>query len=142
MARVVVGVSASSGSPSALVAAAAEAQMRSAELVAVQAWRPPRPPGSPGGRPPGVSRNVDAARASAEQRLRIQVGQALGVDADVSFTLVQGSPYAVLSAESEHADLLVVDAARTPTGAGPQRLVTRLISVVRCPILIMPSIRN
>jgi nucleotide-binding universal stress UspA family protein len=138
MARVVVGVSASSGSPSALVAAAAEARMRSAELVAVQAWRPPRPPASPGGRPPGVSRDTEASMAAAKQRLRIQVARALGIDAPVSLKVVQGGPRAVLQAESEHADLLVLDSSRTPTSQPPQRLVSRLLAVVRCPVLVMP----
>jgi hypothetical protein len=76
--------------------------------------------------------------AAAKQRLRIQVARALGIDAPVSLKVVQGGPRAVLQAESQHADLLVLDSSRTPTSQPPQRLVSRLLAVVRCRVLVMP----
>ncbi|WP_425562036.1 universal stress protein [Microbacterium kribbense] len=79
MAHVIAAVSASSGSPQALTAAAAEARARSADLIALQAWRPPRraPLGAPdrvgGSRPAGAGRSahtgeheVAGARASVD----------------------------------------------------------------------------
>jgi len=139
MTRVVVGVSASSGSPNALPAAVEEARRRDAELVAVQAWRPPRPPASPGGHPPGVSRDVDASLAEAEVRLRSQVTAVLGDDAQVICKVVEGGPRSVLRNESENADLLIVDAPAMHLGAPSKRLVHRLIEEVSCPILVMPQ---
>jgi len=141
MTHVVVGVSASSGSPGALLAAAAEARQRDADLIAVQAWRAPRPPASPGGHPPAVSRDADASFAAAEKNLRSQVTRVLGDDARVTCKLVAGTPRAVLLAESTDADLLVLDAPRTGTGSGAQLLVPRLVYAVSCPMLIMPPPR-
>jgi hypothetical protein len=138
MAYVIAAVSASSGSPQALIAAAAEAQARGAELIALQAWRPPRPPAAPRGRPPSVSRDPDAEFAAAERALRAHVSAILGTGAAVTCRVVRGAPSSVLLAESAGADLLVLDAPRTRESMRSPVLAHRLIYAASCPILILP----
>ncbi|MHA3725265.1 universal stress protein [Leucobacter sp. HY1910] len=138
MTSVVVGVSASSGSPQALRAAATEARQRGAGLLAVQAWRAPIPPAAPGGKPPGVSRDIEAALASAQRTLRSRVTAVLGPDEAVTCKVVQGAPSTVLLAEAAHAELLVLDAPRTRASMKSPVLAHRLIYTAECPVLIMP----
>ncbi|MEO8907125.1 MAG: universal stress protein [Microbacteriaceae bacterium] len=138
MSYVVVGVSATNQSTGALMTAADEARHRNADLVAVQAWRPPRPPASPGGRPPGVMGDTDATYAAAERTLRARVIGVLGPDTEVTCKLVRGAPSSVLLAESARAELLVLDAPRTRSTSRSVLLAHRLIYAAQCPVLIMP----
>ncbi|MHA3684640.1 universal stress protein [Leucobacter sp. HY1908] len=138
MTFVVVGVSASSGSPQALRAAAVEAQQREATLVAVQAWRAPIPPAAPGGKPPGVSRDIESALTSAQRVLRSRVTAELGPDIPVICKVLQGAPSTVLLAEAAQAELLVLDAPRTRASMKSPVLAHRLIYTAKCPVLIMP----
>lgn len=137
---IVVGVSVRSGSPTALGWAADEARRRRCDLVAVRAWRPPRPPSAPGGRPPAVSRDVDAAFATAEEKLRADVAAALGDDAKVKVEcrLLKGTPVSVLLKESEGAQLLVLDAPRSTDLKANTLLAHRLMYHVGCPVVVMP----
>ena len=135
---VVVGVSPTSGSPTALHWAADEARRRGAELVALSAWREPRPPIAPGGRPPGVGLDTDAVVAEAKGRLADQVRGALGESSGVRSEVVHGSTFRVLLQASETADLLVLDApSRLDLAEGPN-LARRLIYAAECPVVIMP----
>lgn len=142
MARVVVGVSASSGSPGALAAGLEQARWRDAELVAVQAWRPARPPSSPGGRMPGVSRDVEADQRAAEAELTEQVAAAVsragGSRLNVRCELRRGAPGAVLVSASAGADLLVLDAPRRPVATRSPMLAHRIIYQASCPVLVLP----
>lgn len=136
MTFIVVGVSASSGSPGALRAAARESRLRGVPLIAVQAWSAPRAPSAPGGRPPAVSIDSQQAFNNAERTLRDQVSQTL--DDEVECRLVKGSPGKVLLNESKGAELLVVDAPRgIITGTSPL-LAHKLVYQTSCPVLIMP----
>ncbi|NYE95520.1 nucleotide-binding universal stress UspA family protein [Psychromicrobium silvestre] len=136
MTFIVVGVSASSGSPGALRMAARESKLRKIPLIAVQAWSAPRAPSAPGGRPPAVS--VDPAQlfANAEQALRDQVAETL--PEEVECRLVKGSPGKVLLSESEGAELLVVDAPRGAITPTSPLLAHKLVYQTSCPVLIMP----
>ncbi|MBW4093944.1 MAG: universal stress protein [Acidobacteria bacterium] len=136
MTKVVVGVSASSGSPGALRMAAREAELRNAQLVAVQAWTPPRAPGTSGTRPPAVAADTKTLFAQAEKALRDQVIHTLGVE--VECKLVRGTPSKVLLGESMGAELLVVDAPRGAISSVSPRLAHRLVYKTSCPVLIMP----
>jgi nucleotide-binding universal stress UspA family protein len=135
---IVVGVSVRSGSPTALRWAADEARRRRCGLVAVRAWRAPRPPAAPGGRPPGVSRDADAEFAEAEAKLRADVAATLGEDAKVECRLVKGTPVSVLLKESGGALMLVLDAPRRTDLKANTVLAHRLMYQVACPVVVMP----
>lgn len=135
---IVVGVSVRSGSPTALRWAADEARRRRCGLVAVRAWRAPRPPSAPGGRPSGISRDVDAAFAAGEEKLLADVRSALGEDAKVECRLVKGTAVSVLLKESEGAQMLVLDAPRSTDIKANTLLAHRLMYHVGCPVVVMP----
>jgi Universal stress protein family len=135
---VVVGVSPTSGSPTALRWGADEARRRGARLVAVSAWRSPRAPISAGTRPPAVNLDADQSVEEAKARLTAHVADALGEDGRVDTEIVHGSTFRVLLQASETADLLVLDApSRLDLLDGPT-LARRLIYAAECPIVIMP----
>lgn len=134
---IVVGVSPTSGSPIALRWGAFEATQRAARLVAVRAWRAPRPPTAPGGRPSGITFDVEEQVALAESELQSQVHDALGGEQDVTCRLVRGSPLSVLVRQSAEADLLVIDAPPR-IDFSQSRLAHHLVYKARCPVLIMP----
>ncbi len=136
--QIVVGVSATSGSPLALRFAAEEARLREVPLVAVQAWRAPRPPASPGGHPPGVTVNAEAAFAQASQALRKHVAEVLGAETVVSCKLVRGTPGGVLLKESAEAALLVMGAPRNFAVSQAPLLAHKLTYNAACPVVIMP----
>ena len=135
---IVVGVSVRSGSPTALRWAADEARRRRCGVVAVRAWRAPRPPSAPGGHPPAVGRDVDAVFAAGEEKLRADVLAALGADAKVECRLVKGSAGSVLLKESEGAVMLVLDAPRRTDLKANTLLAHRLMYHVSCPVVVMP----
>ncbi|MFC9819489.1 universal stress protein [Streptomyces erythrochromogenes] len=142
VARVVVGVTGTPGSLTALHRAAAEARVRGAELLAVLAWQ------SPGG---GLaSRNgcgpgdLQECRGAAADRLREALDTALGAVrpcVTVDGLTVRGTPGAALvDVARDPEDLLVV-------GTGSRAVWRRLArpSVARyclahapCPVLAVP----
>ncbi|AIA00860.1 universal stress protein [Streptomyces noursei] len=140
--RVVVGVSGSLGSLTALHRAAAEARVRDADLCAVLAWEPP------GGNIPhrgGPGPTSTAAwRSMAVDRLTEALDDAFGSagpGVPLERIVVCGKPGAVLVAVADRVeDLLVV-------GAGPRGRLHRAMwpSVGRyclarccCPVLAVP----
>ncbi|MFI6003116.1 universal stress protein [Streptomyces sp. NPDC051366] len=140
--RVVVGVSGSSGSLTALHRAAGEARGRAAELWVVLAWQGPG--GDVGSRGPAGAAVLAAARAAAVERLRLALDTAFGA----------GGPGVVLEGHAVRATAgaALVDAVDGPgdllvvgTGArGPIRCLLRP-SVARyclahapCPVLTVP----
>ena len=137
--RVVVGVSPTSGSPAALRWGAAEAARLGAPLVALSAWRPPRAPIAPGGRPPALHlrlRPAPPTRRAAGSRIRCATRSATEVE--VVTEVVHGSTFRVLLQASETAELLVLDApSRLELPEGPT-LARRLIYNAECPVVLMP----
>jgi len=133
---VVVGVSETSKSPTALAWGAAQAQQNGGRLVAVRAWRMPNPQATPAGTPPGrISREVDvehAARTSLEE----DVAATLGADHAAEVLLVRGGKFKVLVQAAAAADLMVVDAPRQLL-AGPM-FAHRLVYAAACPVVVMP----
>lgn len=142
MPRVVVGVSESLGSLSALQRAAAEARLRRLELCAVLAWQAPG--GERGSRGYcGVSA-LALCRSAAKERLREVLDTAfdaknLGVTLS-GYTVRGTAGAALVDAAPDPDDLLVV-------GAGTRGPVRRLLrpSVARyvlahaaCPVLTVP----
>ncbi len=104
---IVVGVSRRTCSPDAVRWAAAEAQLRDTRVIAVTAWRGPRPPGGSGGRPPAISAPVEEAFALEEQRIEDRLGEILGdlTSLRVEYALRRGSAVSVLLAAAVGAQL-------------------------------------
>lgn len=133
---VVVGVSATSKSPTALAWARAQVQQNGGRLVAVRAWRMPNPQATPSGTPASrVSREQDVEE-QARASLAADVEATLGAGHDAELRLVRGGKYGVLIKAATEADLLVVDAPRQLL-AGPM-FAHRLVYAASCPVVVMP----
>ena len=138
---IVVAVSQSTGSHSALQWAAGEAVLRQARLRAVMPWRAPRPPAAPAARPPVVPNLGDGdPQAEADERLAAILDAALGPGHDVTPAAVRGTTLSVLLAAASDADLLVL-APPHPTDlirARAMLLAPQLIFRVNCPVVVIP----
>ena len=135
---VVVGVSRTSGSPAALGWAQGEARVHGGRVVAITAWRPPRPPAAVGAKPSVVRYNLDEMRSEADTELRAAVTRALGADSGVECQLLTGGRRQALLQASTHADLLVIDAPRRTDFSSSSRLARRLLHQASCPVVVMP----
>ena len=140
---VVVGVSPTTGSPAALRWGAEEARLRDLPLRAVMAWRAPRAPGSPGGRPPTTSTAVGGEQnaEAAESTLRGFVSDALGTDVRIDCLVVRGSAVKALLASAQGAQVLVVGEPRSGRiGSVRTSLVApQVVLHATCPVVVMPS---
>ena len=133
---VVVGISRTSKSPTALAWAEAQTRQNGGRLVAVRAWRMPNPQATPAGTPAGrISREAEVEQ-SARASLEADVIATLGTSHTAELRLVRGGKYQVLIEASEGADLLVVDAPRQLM-AGPM-FAHRLVYAASCPVVVMP----
>ena len=139
---VVVGVSPTTGSPKAIRWAADEARLRGVPLVAVMAWRPPRPPAAPGGRPSSVTAGAvgDDYAKVAEENLRGFVAVALGGVGDVECRALRGTAVTSLLAAARNAQLLVVGEPRQGRmGSVRSSLVApQVVLKAECPVVVMP----
>ncbi|HET6560353.1 MAG TPA: universal stress protein [Marmoricola sp.] len=133
---VVVGVSATSKSPTALVWARAQAQANGGRLVAVRVYQDPKvsqaPPGTSGRTPP----DVEQVRAAQRVRLQRDVDEVLGEDNGVETRVVRASKRRGLLEQALEADLLVIDAPRKPSMS--PLLAQRIIYAATCPVVVMP----
>jgi hypothetical protein len=140
---IVVGVSRRTGSPEAVRWAAAEAQLRGTHVIAVTAWRGPRAPSTPGGRPPAVLATAPDDAFEEEQRRISEVLHSSVGDLEslrVSFSLRRGSPAGVLLEAAVGAQLLVLD---SPRASGLSTLpkswiVPQVVFQCPCPVVLMP----
>lgn len=135
---IVVGVSASSKSPTALQWAAELAALRGGRVVAVRAWRPTPPQTASRVTPAPLSEDSVAAETQARLALEDDVRAVLGPDHDVEPRLVHGGKRKVLIAQSREADLLVVDAPRRTDLTSAPLFAQRLIYRAACPVVVMP----
>ncbi|MET8829445.1 universal stress protein [Streptomyces sp. NPDC004610] len=141
--RVVVGVSGSLGSRTALCRAADESRRRGAELWPVLAWEPP-------GGELGVGRNpapcvlLDEGRRLAGQRLLGVLADAFGADGPgvpMRAVVARGTPGVALVGAADRADdVLVVGAGRrSPWHRAFSRSVSRYcLTHALCPVLAIP----
>ena len=145
-AKIVVGISRRTGSPDALAFAVAEARLRGTSVLAVAAWRPPRPPGAPGGRPVGFPPVTPATVWQEEdERQRVRLLQHLGDDAElVTFELRRGAPAAVLLDAAAGAQMLVLDSPRAGnlTTVPKTWLAPSIVLRAPCPVVVMPRERG
>lgn len=138
---IVVGVSSSTGSCAALRWAAAASGGAGARVRAVLAWRMPRAPSAPGGRPPAFGTLAgEDPQNEAQSRLASLVAEALGPDHGVECVVVRGSAVSVLLDQAREADLLVVDSPRTTklTTVSATFVAPHLIFEAACPVVVMP----
>ncbi|MGN6606051.1 MAG: universal stress protein [Jatrophihabitans sp.] len=139
---VVIGVSPSTGSPRALRWAADYARTHGLPLRAIMAWRPPRAPAAPGGRPPVGAAAIASTDYAAEAQDQLQgfVEAALHDEAEVECRAVKGSAVTALLAASTDAELMVLGevqagaAGSVRTGLVAPKIVLR----AACPVVVMP----
>ena len=139
---IVVGVSRRTCSPDAVQWAAAEAQLRNTRVLAVTAWRGPRPPGGSGGRPPAIIASVDEAFAAEQQRIEDRLTELLGDLASlrVEYALRRGSAAGVLLSATVGAQLLVLDSPRSGnlSTLAKSLIAPQVVSRAPCPVVLMP----
>lgn len=136
---VVVGVSDTSNSPTALAWAMDLVRARSGRLIAVRASQQGGGFNTVGRSAPGIgSRPLEPE----EERLREDVVSVLGEeavsgpDARVDVRVFRGETWKVLRNVSRNASLLVLDAPRNPVTR--PLLAPRVVYSVECPVVLMP----
>ncbi|SDP36875.1 Nucleotide-binding universal stress protein, UspA family [Pedococcus dokdonensis] len=135
---IVVGVSATSKSPTALHWATELAALRGGRVVAVRAWRPTPPQTTSRVTPSPITEDVSSARAQALADLEADVAEVLGGQHGAEVQLVQGGKRKGLVAAAQHADLLVVDAPRRLDRGSLPGFAQRLVYTAPCPVVVMP----
>jgi hypothetical protein len=115
-----------------------EAAHHDGVVIALRAWRPPRPPAAVGAKPPTMSSNNSVLVAQAEQELESDVAYVLGDRHDVECRLVKGGRRKALRSMSRYADLLVIDAPQRTDLTSPPLFARRLIYSARCPVVVIP----
>jgi len=135
---VVVGVSATSKSPTALVWGEAQARQNNGRVIAVRAWKMPAPMATPAGEPAGRIPIESSVERESREKFEQDVAAVLGPDHAAEVRLVRGGTYRVLLKAAAEADLLVVDAPRQLL-VGPM-LAHRLIYAASCPVVVMPPV--
>jgi len=133
---VVVGVSDTSKSPTALRWGAAQAEQNNGRLIAVRSWRSTSPPGTTSGGAAARITDERDTQHSEQVALERDVAEILGDEHSAEVRVVRGGKRKVLLRAAEEADLLVVDAPRTFTGA--PLFAQRIVYAASCPVVIMP----
>ena len=112
---VIVGVSATSKSPTALVWGKAQADANGGRLIAVRVHPQPHSlQGSPGSSSRGAT-ELNELRDQQRAELDRDVVDVLGADHGAEIRVVHGSKRRCLINESHEADVLVIDAPRAPS---------------------------
>jgi nucleotide-binding universal stress UspA family protein len=135
---IVVGVSATSKSPTALHWAVELAALRGGRVVAVRAWRPTAPQTASRVNPAPVPQDSGAAQAAALGTLEQDVAEVLGPDHGVEVQLLVGGKRKALLQAAKAADLLVVDAPRRLDLTALPGFAQRLVYTAPCPVVVMP----
>jgi hypothetical protein len=133
---VVVGVSASSKSPTALLWGKAQAEANRGRLVAVRVYQVPNVPAGPSGSSSRIPPNPETLAADQHAQLQRDVAEVLGEDHGVEVRAVRGGKRRGLLEQAQGADLLVIDAPRTPSMS--PLLAHRVVYAATCPVVVMP----
>ncbi|WP_270886184.1 universal stress protein [Pedococcus sp. 5OH_020] len=135
---IVVGVSGTSKSPTALHWAAELAALRGGRVVAVRAWRPTVPQTASRVNPAPLIEDLATVEAQHLADLQADVAEVLGADHGVEVRLVHGGRRTALLAAAQHADLLVIDAPRKLDLTNLPGFAQRLVYSAPCPVVVMP----
>lgn len=135
---IVVGVSATSKSPTALHWATELAALRGGRVVAVRAWRPLTPQTASRVNPAPMIEDLSSVEAEHRAELEADVAEVLGGDHTVEVRLVHGGRRTALLAAAQHADLLVIDAPRKLDLTNLPGFAQRLVYTAPCPVVVMP----
>ncbi|MEO5652966.1 MAG: universal stress protein [Marmoricola sp.] len=131
---VVVGVSVTSKSPAALEWAAAQAKANHGRLVAVRVLkRHTTKDGSTEQAPQEL--HGDSVESQLAE-LEADVAATLGTEHEAECRVLYGGKRKSLLAVAGGADLLVIDAARTPSSSS--LLAHRIIAASMCPVVVLP----
>jgi hypothetical protein len=133
---VIVGVSATSKSPTALVWGQAQAEANGGRLIAVRVYQVPHVPQAPPGTSSRTPPDAAKVRADEEARLRRDVAEVLGEEHGAELRVVRGSKRKGLLEQAHDADLLVIDAPRKPSMS--PLLAQRIVYAASCPVVVMP----
>ena len=128
---VVVGVSVTTKSPTALTWGKAQADANDGRLVAVRVHTDPR--ASQGTE---VSMADNDLRASQQAQLEQDVSSVLGEAHGAEVRVIHGRRRQALINVSQEADVLVIDAPRAPSMS--PLLAQRVIYAASCPVVVMP----
>lgn len=133
---VVVGVSATSLSPTALRWGKAQAELNHGRLVAVRVYRMPNPQAAPSGTTSQRIPDATTVQTQQDDRLARDVEEVLGPDHGAELRAVRGGKRRGLLNEAAQADLLVIDAPRAPSMS--PLLAQRIVYAASCPVVVMP----
>ncbi|MEP7090750.1 MAG: universal stress protein [Nocardioidaceae bacterium] len=131
---VVVGVSATSKSPAALVWAAGQAKVNHGHLIAVRVLKRPTSPDA--STTPPYEGHPGQGAADQQDDLAADVAEALGPEHEAECRVLHGGRRKSLLAVAHGADLLVIDAAQTPFSSS--LLAHRIIAAAECPVVVLP----
>jgi hypothetical protein len=132
---VIVGVSATSKSPTALVWGRAQAQANQGRLIAVRVYQAPNVLQRLPSTSSETSPSADEVRTEQRIRLERDVAEVLGENHGAELRVVRGSKHRELLDQAREADLLVIDAPRTPMSP---LLAWRTLHAATCPVVVMP----
>lgn len=135
---IVVGVSATSKSPTALRWAVDLASLRGGRVVAVRAWRPLAPQTASRVTAAPIIEDESASEAEARRQLEADVAEVLGPDHGVEVRLVHGGKRSSLLEAARGADLLVIDAPRRLDLSAVPGFAQRIVYAAPCPVVVMP----
>ena len=133
---VVVGVSATSKSPTALIWARAQAEANAGRVIAVRVYQEPHVPAGPSGSSSHAPQDPDRVRTDQHTQLERDVTEVLGADHGVEIRVVRDGKRRGLLNVAREADLLVIDAPRTPSMS--PLLAHRIVYAATCPVVVMP----
>ena len=133
---VIVGVSATSKSPTALMWGRAQAEANGGRVIAVRVFQPPNVPGAPSGTASRIPQDPEEQRAQQLVLLQRDVAEVLGEGHGVELRVVRGGKRRGLLDQAQEADLLVIDAPRTPSMS--PLLAHRIVYTASCPVVVMP----
>lgn len=131
---VVVGVSVTSKSPDAVAWASAQATGNHGRLIAVRVLK--RSSSAEGSATSPSEILVGQSKTDQQTELAADVAETLGPDHEAECRVLYGGKRECLLAASGWADLLVIDAARSPSASS--RLAHRIIMGSQCPVVVLP----